>query len=57
MENRLATIRRLLEDRDDRGLLLELKDLVPDYNPSKHVLQRLLQGPQAAAAASSERAA
>jgi FlaA1/EpsC-like NDP-sugar epimerase len=57
MENRLATIRRLLKARDDRGLVLELKDLVPDYNPSKHVLQRLLQAPQAAAAASSERAA
>jgi FlaA1/EpsC-like NDP-sugar epimerase len=57
MENRLETIRRLLEARDDRALLLELKDLVPDYNPSKHVLQRLLGGTRAVAAASSERAA
>ncbi len=57
MENRLAAIRLLLEARDDRGLLLELKDLVPDYNPSKHVLQRLLEEPKRNAAADSERAA
>ncbi len=57
MESRLATIRNLLEARDDRGLLLELKDLVPDYNPSKNVLQRLLERPKRAAAASADRAA
>jgi FlaA1/EpsC-like NDP-sugar epimerase len=56
MESRLAVIRRLLEARDDRGLLLELKDLVPDYNPSKHVLQRLL-GQSRRAVAAEERAA
>jgi FlaA1/EpsC-like NDP-sugar epimerase len=42
METRLETVRGLLEVRDERTLLLELKDLVPDYNPSKHVLERLL---------------
>jgi len=56
MESRLAVIRRLLEARDDRGLLLELKDLVPDFNPSKHVLQRLL-GQSRRAVAAEERAA
>ena len=57
MSARLATIRRLLEARDDRGLLLELKDLVPDYNPSKHVLERLLQASGRVVAASTGRAA
>ncbi len=46
MQGRLAAIRRFCATSDARGLLLELKDLVPDYNPSKHILQRLLAEPQ-----------
>ncbi|MGA2436365.1 MAG: hypothetical protein ABSG25_13895, partial [Bryobacteraceae bacterium] len=45
MQSRLAVIRRLCAARDGRGLLLELKDLVPDYNPSKQVLRKLLADP------------
>jgi FlaA1/EpsC-like NDP-sugar epimerase len=45
MQSRLAVIRRLCAARDGRGLLLELKDLVPDYNPSKQVLRKLLAEP------------
>jgi FlaA1/EpsC-like NDP-sugar epimerase len=57
MKNRLAAIRRHCAARDERRLLLELKDLVPDYNPSMQVLQRLIEEPRRAAAASAERAA
>lgn len=48
MEGRLRTIRHFCAVRDSRRLILEMKDLVPDYNPSKHVLQRLLAEPQRA---------
>jgi FlaA1/EpsC-like NDP-sugar epimerase len=51
MQTRLATIRRLCDARDSRGLLLELKDMVPDYNPSKQILERLLAPPASRPAA------
>jgi FlaA1/EpsC-like NDP-sugar epimerase len=43
MSKRLATLRRLCAARDKRHLILELKDLVPEYNPSMHVLQQLVE--------------
>ena len=42
MQERLAKVRRLCAVRDSRRLILELKDLVPEYNPSVHVLEQLL---------------
>jgi FlaA1/EpsC-like NDP-sugar epimerase len=39
----LEALRRYCEDRDARALILHLKDLVPDYNPSTHILRRILQ--------------
>jgi FlaA1/EpsC-like NDP-sugar epimerase len=46
MQARLRTIRQLCMARDARRLILEMKDLVPDYNPSKHVLQQLFAEPR-----------
>jgi FlaA1/EpsC-like NDP-sugar epimerase len=40
-----------LSQRRDMGLILVLKRLVNDYNPSAHVLQRLMEQPRALAAA------
>ncbi|MGD0015453.1 MAG: polysaccharide biosynthesis protein, partial [Bryobacteraceae bacterium] len=45
MEERMRAIRRLCATRDARRLILELKDLVPEYNPSTHVLRQLLAEP------------
>jgi FlaA1/EpsC-like NDP-sugar epimerase len=42
MERRLHAIRRHCADRDVRKLFLELKNVVPDYNPSGDILSRLL---------------
>jgi FlaA1/EpsC-like NDP-sugar epimerase len=42
MQRRLNCIRRYCAERDARKLFLELKNLVPDYNPSGDVLGRLL---------------
>jgi FlaA1/EpsC-like NDP-sugar epimerase len=42
MQRRLASIRRYCAERDARKLFLELKKVVPDYNPSGDVLSRLL---------------
>jgi len=39
----LAALRKACENRDLRAMLLEFKDLVPDYNPSKELLQRVLE--------------
>jgi FlaA1/EpsC-like NDP-sugar epimerase len=42
MERHIEIIRRLCRTRDAARLVLELKHLVPEYNPSSHVLERLL---------------
>lgn len=42
MQRVLNTIRRYCAERDARKLFLELKKVVPDYNPSGDVLSRLL---------------
>lgn len=42
MKRRLDSIRRYCVERDARKLFLELKKVVPDYNPSGDVLHRLL---------------
>ncbi len=42
MEDHLRAIRHLCAIRDSRALLLELKDLVPEYNPSTHILRQIL---------------
>jgi hypothetical protein len=38
----LNSIRRYCAERDARKLFLELKKVVPDYNPSGDILSRLL---------------
>jgi FlaA1/EpsC-like NDP-sugar epimerase len=43
MWSHLEVLRSCCEERDIQGLLLELKDLVPDYNPSAHILRRLIR--------------
>ena len=43
MTGHLQTIRECCEQRDARRLILHLKDLVPEYNPSAHVLRRILE--------------
>ena len=42
MQRRLNSIRRYCAERDARKLFLELKKVVPDYNPSGDILGRLL---------------
>ena len=42
MQRRLNSIRGYCAERDARKLLLELKKVVPDYNPSGDMLSRLL---------------
>ncbi len=42
MAHHLAVLRGACESRDLRRLVLELKELVPDYNPSKELLARLI---------------
>jgi FlaA1/EpsC-like NDP-sugar epimerase len=42
MARRLEALRGCCEDRDSRRMILQFKDLVPDYNPSGHILRRLL---------------
>jgi FlaA1/EpsC-like NDP-sugar epimerase len=42
MQRRLNSIRRYCAERDARKLFLELKRVVPDYNPSGDILSRLL---------------
>jgi FlaA1/EpsC-like NDP-sugar epimerase len=39
----LAALRNACERRDLPALVFTLKDLAPDYNPSKEILQRLLE--------------
>ncbi len=42
MARHLGVLRAACESRDIRRLVLELKDMVPDYNPSKELLARLI---------------
>lgn len=50
MEDALEQLRRITELRDLGRLVLLLKDLVPDYNPSRYLLERVLEPTRAAAA-------
>jgi FlaA1/EpsC-like NDP-sugar epimerase len=43
MESYLEALRDVCERRDVPGLVLTLKDLIPDYNPSVHLLRRAVQ--------------
>lgn len=42
MERRLSSIRGYCADRNARKLFLELKKMIPEYNPSGDILNRLL---------------
>ncbi|HWQ57028.1 MAG TPA: nucleoside-diphosphate sugar epimerase/dehydratase [Bryobacteraceae bacterium] len=42
---RLGNLRRAIDSRDERGLILELKEIVPEYNLGTHILRRLLERP------------
>jgi FlaA1/EpsC-like NDP-sugar epimerase len=39
----LSALRKACESRDLRMLMFELKDVVPDYNPSKELLRRITE--------------
>ncbi|MBV9625238.1 MAG: polysaccharide biosynthesis protein, partial [Acidobacteria bacterium] len=39
----LTSLREICENRDLRGLVLALKEFVEDYNPSGHLLRRVLE--------------
>ncbi len=39
----LGALRNACEARDLRTLMLELKDIVPDYNPSKEMLHKITE--------------
>jgi FlaA1/EpsC-like NDP-sugar epimerase len=43
MARHLAVLRTACETRDLRRLIFELKDVVPDYNPSRELLERLIE--------------
>jgi FlaA1/EpsC-like NDP-sugar epimerase len=43
MLGHLEVLRRCCETRDARRLILELKEIVPDYNPSTHILRTLFK--------------
>ena len=42
MPARIEALKALCAARDTAGLVLELKEMVPDYNPSAHLLRRLM---------------
>jgi FlaA1/EpsC-like NDP-sugar epimerase len=42
LRHHLARLRSACEDRDTRRLVLTLKDLAPDYTPSRHLRARLI---------------
>jgi FlaA1/EpsC-like NDP-sugar epimerase len=44
MESYLEALRDICARRDLPRLVLTLKDLIPDYNPSAHLLNRALSG-------------
>jgi FlaA1/EpsC-like NDP-sugar epimerase len=43
MTRHLSVLRGACDQRDVRKLVFELKDMIPDYNPSKELLQRLIE--------------
>jgi FlaA1/EpsC-like NDP-sugar epimerase len=47
----LEALRDICERRDVPGLMLTLKDLIPDYNPSGHLLRRAVHLPKTAVTA------
>ena len=51
MEPYLEAFRGICERRDVPGLVLTLKDLIPDYNPSTHLLRRAVHIPETAVTA------
>jgi FlaA1/EpsC-like NDP-sugar epimerase len=51
VEYHIDALRDICERRDVPGLVLILKDLIPDYNPSLHLLRRAVQLPKTAIAA------
>ena len=48
MEPYLEALRHICERRDVPGLVLTLKDLIPDYNPSAQLLRRAVDLPKTA---------
>jgi FlaA1/EpsC-like NDP-sugar epimerase len=48
MESYIETLRDICARRDLPALILTLKEIVPDYNPSAHLLQKALHDSQAA---------
>ena len=48
MELYLEALRDICERRDVPRLVLTLKDLIPDYNPSAQLLQRVVRRPKSA---------
>ena len=51
MEPYLEALRHICERRDVPGLVLTLKDLIPDYNPSAQLLRRIVELPKTAVTA------
>ena len=51
MEPYLEALRHICERRDVPGLVLTLKDLIPDYNPSAQLLRRIVDLPKSAVTA------
>src|ERR1019366_7569977 len=51
MEPYLEALRHICERRDVPGLVLTLKDLIPDYNPSAQLLRRIVDLPKTAVTA------
>ncbi len=49
MERFLAVLRSACRYRDSRELIFCLKDIVPDYNPSTHILRLIADAPKPAA--------
>jgi FlaA1/EpsC-like NDP-sugar epimerase len=47
MESYIEPLRDICARRDLPALLLILKEIIPDYNPSAHLLQKALHSPQA----------
>jgi FlaA1/EpsC-like NDP-sugar epimerase len=54
VQTHLAHLRRLCTERDLPGLILQLKDIVPDYNPSSHLLRRVVKQAQPPAISSGD---
>ena len=40
MSEHVATLRALCDSRDIKGVILALKEIVPEYNPSAHILRQ-----------------